>query len=159
MAEEWELVERVSEAWGKHDKGVAYANAARRSFLMLFEAAKMQWMLSIHIGPRGGVKGRLTVIDPTKKVLADQLVYYGTERDPYLVHFSVFSDFCERVHTAPTKETEDAAVAYLQCMMDHVKAQDPAVLRGGLEYVANSLSQRSVYAWSGGATGLVQCKR
>ena len=76
-------------AWPKNRIFELPCVGARTAFCFAREADRFQILASIVVGKRGGIWEALTVVDPTQKILIDQLVMSATTDDSDGFLFSV----------------------------------------------------------------------
>lgn len=79
--EDYELVEQFETAWRTVRRNVPLEERVRDKvvFSLYLAVGSLQMYLSLTVGPRGGIKEELVVIDPAPRIVADRLVTHVTD--------------------------------------------------------------------------------
>ena len=87
-----EFIEKIERGWKRLPKGMVIEFMIKRSktfFEIVLEVEKWWLMIGVVVGPRGGIKEGVCIIDPTEKFTCDRLKYcgmleFGQEREGFL---------------------------------------------------------------------------
>ncbi len=80
--EAYELVEKFQKLWRKVAKNIpleAGWHGKHRLIAMFLVSGPLQVYLALIVGPQGGVKETVIVIDPRQRITTDRLVIYSTD--------------------------------------------------------------------------------
>lgn len=133
--EAYELVEEFEEAWANLPKGFPLEKEAGNSavFGAFVPVGGLRMYVSLTVGPRGGIRETVVVIDPQLRVVADRLVVYSTDGGGVSERGLLLplSDLRARVaQTAAGKQRKALAIQLCRdTLWDFVERLDDDVLR------------------------------
>lgn len=102
MEDIFETLEWAEKFWSKCQKNTPCEIVcnSRKGYAIAFEAEKLQVLLGVLRGPKGGVSGVFYVVDPTQSVRVEQLLCaHNSSPDGQFVdlirqHINEFNEYC-----------------------------------------------------------------
>ncbi len=131
--EPYELVEAFEVVWPNVPKRIPLGTRNGKQFVysLFLSAGPLRVCISLAIGPHGGIKEEVVVIDPASRVTADRLVVHSTDGGSLGRGLLLpLADLRHQVMQLPRVQRRDAALALChQALRDYVAQLDTVPLR------------------------------
>ena len=131
--EAYELVEAFEASWDRALKGIPLGMRDGKKFVfsLFLSARPLRIYVSLTVGPQGGIKEEVVVIDPSPTVTADRLVVHSTDGgDVNRGLLLPLSDLRREVLQLPRSQRYERALTVCrEALWDYVEQLDDAPLR------------------------------